>query len=157
MILALDPGPTKTAYVLISDSWRVQQASAEEDNNRVLNYLIPRHIGAVVCESMQSYGMAVGIETFDTCFWIGRFWERATLCGHPFELVRRSDVKAHLCRSSRANDGNIRQALIDRFGPGKDAAVGLKASPGPLYGVSTHAWSALAVAVTWSDAHLEAA
>jgi hypothetical protein len=42
----------------------------------------------------------------------------------------------------RAKDANIRQALIDRFG-----AVGTKKMPGPLFGVSSHYWAALAVAV----------
>ncbi|MBV8782506.1 MAG: hypothetical protein JO353_14005, partial [Phycisphaerae bacterium] len=51
----------------------------------------------------------------------------------------------------RAKDGNIRQALIDRFGPTKERAIGKKKSPGPLYGMSGDCWSALAVAVTYAD------
>jgi hypothetical protein len=62
------------------------------------------------------------------------------------ELVFRRDVKLHLCGSARAKDPNIRQALLDRFGP-----VGTKKAPGPLYGVKSHIWSALAVAVTASE------
>jgi len=49
-----------------------------------------------------------------------------------------------------ANDASIRQALIDRFG-GKDAAIGRKASPGPLHGIAADVWSALALAVTHTD------
>jgi len=43
--------------------------------------------------------------------------------------------------------------LIDRYGGvgGKRAAIGLKASPGPLHGVSKDVWAALAVAVTYAD------
>ena len=72
----------------------------------------------------------------------------------PAELTRRA-VKLHLCGSARAKDTNIRAALIDRFGGtgGRRAAVGLKASPGPLYGIRSHEWAALAVAVTWHDQH----
>jgi len=33
------------------------------------------------------------------------------------------------------------------YGGTRDAAVGTKKTPGPLYGVSGHAWQALAVAV----------
>jgi len=58
-------------------------------------------------------------------------------------------VKLHLCGSARAKDTNIRQALIDRYGG--SAAIGKKAAPGPLYGVSKDVWSALAVAVTAAD------
>jgi hypothetical protein len=64
-------------------------------------------------------------------------------------LLPRRAVKLALCGDSRAKDANIRQALIDRFG-GKDAAVGRKAAPGPLYGISRDVWSALAIAVTYS-------
>lgn len=39
-------------------------------------------------------------------------------------------------------------ALIDRFG-GKDAAIGRKATPGPLYGITKDLWSALAIAITY--------
>jgi hypothetical protein len=97
-----------------------------------------------------SYGMPVGREVFETCVWIGRFMEQ---WGAPdrVNLVYRKDVKMHLCGSPRAKDANIRQALIDLFEPtggGKTPQIGTKAKPGPLYGVSTHAWPALGVAVT---------
>jgi hypothetical protein len=58
-------------------------------------------------------------------------------------LVYRHQVKMHICGHPRAKDSNIRQALIDKLGP-----VGTKAAPGPLYGVKSHAWAAVAVAVT---------
>jgi hypothetical protein len=51
---------------------------------------------------------------------------------------------------SRAKDGNIGQALVDRFG-GKAAAIGKKAAPGPLYTVSGDPCAVLALAVTWFD------
>jgi hypothetical protein len=66
------------------------------------------------------------------------------------ERVYRRDVKLHICGSQRAKDANIRQALIDCYG-GKVEAIGKKKAPGPLYGISSHAWSALAVAQTWWD------
>lgn len=97
-------------------------------------------------EMIACYGMPVGAETFQTCLWIGRFlqiWEQA---GGQTRLCYRRDIKLHLCGSARAKDGNIRQALLDRFG-GRDMAQGKKKYPGPLYGISGHLWSALAVAV----------
>jgi hypothetical protein len=83
--------------------------------------------------------MAVGREVFETVFAIGMFSQHV----RGIRLVPRRDVKMHLCQSPRAKDGNIRQALLDRCG-----VVGTKKSPGPLYGISQHRWSALAVAVT---------
>jgi hypothetical protein len=96
-----------------------------------------------------SYGMPVGAEVFDTCLWIGRFmqkWSQHARCTLP-SLVFRKDVKMHLCGVTKAKDANIRQALIDKFG-----APGTKKAPGRLYGIKSHAWPALAVAVTAAEA-----
>ena len=68
------------------------------------------------------------------------------ILGDRFVPVYRSKVKLHFCGSSRAKDGNVRASILDRFG-GKLTAVGKKATPGPLYGVHGHMWSALAVAI----------
>ena len=65
------------------------------------------------------------------------------------EPVNKSEVVAEL--EVLLRDANIRQALIDRYGPGKDRAIGRKLSPGPLYGLSGDCWSALAVAVTTTE------
>jgi hypothetical protein len=89
-----------------------------------------------------SYGMAVGASVFETCVWIGRFVQTASVSGGNVTRVFRKDVKLHLCNSPRAKDGNVRQALIDRLGP-----QGTKKAPGPTYGVKSHEWAALAVAV----------
>jgi hypothetical protein len=56
-------------------------------------------------------------------------------------MVYRNAVKLHICGTPRAKDPNIRQALIDKYG-----APGTKKNPGPTYGVSSHLWSALAIA-----------
>ncbi len=149
MILALDPGPVDTAYVRVGDDWRVREAD-HISNQHVLDVVLPSHRGQVVCETMQSMGMAVGVEVFETCIWVGRYWQVAVAAGLPFARVRRTDIKMHLCGTTTAKDPNIRQALIDQFGPGKEAAVGTKRAPGPLYGVANHEWSALAAAVTWA-------
>jgi hypothetical protein len=58
------------------------------------------------------------------------------------ELIYRKDIKLFLCGTMRAKDANIRQALIDKIGP-----QGTKAQPGPTYGIKSHSWAALAVAV----------
>jgi hypothetical protein len=65
-------------------------------------------------------------------------------------FVYRREVKTNLCGSMKAKDGNVRQALIDRFG-GKEKAIGKKKTPGPLYGFSADVWQALAVAITFAD------
>ena len=139
IVLGIDPGTTQSAYVLFDGS-RVLGGDIVE--NAVLRDLLRDDgIGphdAVACEMIASYGMAVGKEVFETCVWIGRFVEA---CRRPVRMVFRKDVKMHLCHSMRAKDPNIRQALLDKHGE-----VGTKKSPGPLYGIKSHLWAALAVA-----------
>ena len=105
----------------------------------------------LVIEMIASYGMPVGAEVFETCVWIGRY-QQAWKDPEAVCLTLRRAVKLHLCNDMRAKDSNIWQALLDRFG-GKSSAVGLKKTPGPLYGITSHARSALALAITDHDMH----
>lgn len=151
-ILALDPGPEQTGWCELRDG-RIEESGVMP--NSLMLSVLPTVSGAdehcrLAIEAIASYGMAVGAEVFSTCIWIGRF-QQAWRDPDAVRLVYRKDVKLHLCGTTKAKDTNIRQALLDRFGPGKDKAIGKKASPGPLYGVKTHAWSALAVAVVASE------
>jgi hypothetical protein len=129
-------------------------AFAKESNTSVLDRIDCSEADWLAIESIASYGMAVGAEIFETCVWAGRFiqqwYVRTPLPDGQDTVLRvyRRDVKLHLCGSSRATDANIRQALIDLYGPSKATAVGLKATPGPLYGISADVWAALGVAVT---------
>lgn len=149
-VLAIDPGYEKSAFVLF-DGQRVIEHGIVE-NAELLDRLTQRLFGLpkyiTVIEQIESFGMAVGRETFETVFWAGRFAQAAD----GFDRVTRKTVKLHLCHSHRAKDGNVRQALIDRFGG--TAAMGSKKAPGPIYGVTSHKLAALAVAVTWWDARI---
>lgn len=151
-VLAIDPG-THESQVIEWNGSTVGE-SAFERNNLLIGRLIEEWDYAAgefaVIESVASYGMAVGQEVFDTCYWGGRMYQGLTDMGLTVRLVPRMTVKMHLCHSAKAKDANIRQALIDRFG-GKDKAIGNKANPGVLYGVKSHGWAALALAVTAWD------
>lgn len=148
-ILAIDPGTTHSGWVLMRDGAVVDSGVCS--NHEMLDNIGLADATRMAVEMIASYGMAVGREVFETCVWVGRFveaWDRRWLpLDESHRLVYRKDVKLHLCGSPRAKDANIRQALIDRWG-GKAEAVGTVKKPGPLYGVKSHAWSALAVAVT---------
>ena len=145
-ILAIDPGPIESALVWF-DGTNVLRMEILP-NESVLGELVATDADHLAIERVESFGMAVGVEVFETVFYTGRFCE--AFAGN-FTRINRREIKLHLCGSSRAKDTNVRQALIDRFGPGKDAAVGTKRQPGPLYGIRSHLWSGLAVAVTWWD------
>jgi len=151
VILAIDPGPEKSAWVLYnSDSQEpIVQMGIEENDDlilRALNEEFEIEIDEVVIEMVASYGMAVGASVFETCVTIGRFVQLFNRL--PVNMMYRKDVKMHLCQSMRAKDANIRQALLDRLGP-----QGTKKNPGPTYGISKDIWSALAVAVTFADTY----
>ena len=153
-ILAIDPGPTRSAVVTYQGP-DAPVVGRMHENDVLLNLLRLREggIDAVVIEKVESFGMAVGAQVFETVYWSGRFAEAADPL--PVHRIGRKAVKLHLCQSMRAKDSNIRQALIDRYGG--SVAIGRKAEPGPLYGIAGDVWSALAVAVTWADQQSERA
>lgn len=148
-ILALDPGTTQTGWCLLDDGQPI--AFGVLENQKMLDEIRSTYDADVMAvEMIASYGMAVGREVFETCVWIGRFVE-AWRDPDAVKLVYRKEVKMHLCGTNKAKDANIRQALIDSYpatGGGTTPQIGTKSKPGPLYGVSSHVWPALGVAVT---------
>ena len=147
MIVAIDPGTLKSGWCLY-DNGKVFECGVL-DNDGILD-LFPfftQKTRVLAVEMVASYGMAVGRETFETVLWTGRFIQRwIDSCSGRCMKVYRQDAKRCVCKTHKASDADIRAALVDRIGP-----VGTKKHPGPLYGVKTHAWAALAVAVTAED------
>lgn len=151
MVIAVDPGYRQSAFVVYDGAKVI--AHGIKDNEVFLGDLgIVRYEATLVLEEMQLFtsNYGVGKEIFDSVFWSGRFAQAWS--PRPFDRILRSKVRAHL-QASKGGDAAVRQALIDRFGPYKEVAIGKKASPGPLYGIRADEWSALAVAVTWWDRH----
>jgi len=139
VIIGIDPGNKETATVVLCDG-KISEHHYD-DNDRALLYIeaLATIEGAeIYCEMIASYGMAVGKSVFETCLFIGKILQVAP----QTKLITRNVVKNAICHSSKAKDANIRQALIDRFGP-----QGTKKAPGPLFGVTSHYLAALAVAV----------
>ena len=145
LILAIDPGTTHSGYAYLAGGTNVMQ-SGVADNHEILKHIAMYHGPLVAIEEIRSYGMAIGQETIDTIRWIGRFQQAAG--ADRVRLIPRKEVCKYICNDGRAKDPNIRASLIDRFGGNKAEAVGTIKRPGPLYGVKSHAWAALAVAVT---------
>jgi hypothetical protein len=151
-IIAIDPGPVQSAWV-VWDGTLINFGL--HNNNTVLGIVKWGDVtySRLVVEKVVSYGRPVGAETFETVFWTGRFTE--AFGADHVERLERLEVKKHICHHGSAKDPHIRQALIDRFGPGREKAIGRKKKPGPLYGVRKDIWQALALAVTWYDQHAE--
>lgn len=151
-ILAIDPGTEQSGWCVYDGESVIH--SGVMPNVEMLAYVQRNHFSVngyqLAIEMIASYGMPVGREVFETCVWIGRF-KQVWHAPDDVHLIYRRDVKSHLCGSAKAKDANIRQALLDMFpatGGGKTPQIGTKGQPGPLYGVASHAWAALAVAVT---------
>jgi hypothetical protein len=156
MILAIDPGSEQSAYVILNDNLKPIEFG-KLDNQELLEMIAFRSrtsatytVNTMAIEMVASYGMAVGAEVFETVWWTGRFWEAGY--GLLRRKIYRKDEKMNLCHSMKANDSNIRQALIDRFG-----VVGTKKAQGWFYGVSKDVWAAIAVGVTYHDMYLQEA
>lgn len=152
-ILAIDPGTTESAVVVWDGAkiWKTAilrnedvpesiKASEEGACNAGVGF-------SVHCEMVACYGMAVGKEVFETCLWIGEF--RRFCRSMPFSLVFRRDVKLHHCGSARAKDGNVIQALKDKYGD-----KGTKKNPGTTYGLKSHLWQAFAIATMQTELQL---
>src|SRR5690625_4486050 len=112
-LLAIDPGNTESAYVVIDGTTREPITYGKITNHDLLDLIytkaVPLGRDAVV-EMVASYGMAVGAEVFETCVWIGRFQEALEATARNVELVKRQPVKLHHCHDARAKDANVRQA-----------------------------------------------
>ena len=142
-IFAIDPGPTQSAWVKLVDGAVYDCAIVP---NREVYKAIDQstYDYTFAIEQIRGYGMAVGSEVFETCEWCGRFDRQIEVAhGTPALFIPRKEVKLHLCGTTKAKDPNVRQALIDLLGP-----QGTKKAPGPTYGVKSHVWAALGVAVT---------
>jgi len=158
-ILSIDPGPTESGWVHVESEPFALLGAGVFENESVLEGLRRKQWPAdvVLIEKVVSYMKIVGLPVFETAYNAGRFAEAA----HPASVVRlgNTDVRRHICDTARASESNVRAAIIDRFGGlgGKAVAIGTSKARGPLYGVTAHAWSALALALTFADDKLSAA
>lgn len=167
-IFSIDPGNEQSAYAILDiDNGLKPVQFGKVSNDELLEIIYATfhidvireqdesiakpNIEHIAIEMVASYGMPVGATVFETCVWIGRFFQAITEQSNARPtFIYRKDEKMCLCGSMKAKDSNIRQALIDRFG-----IVGTKKNPGWFYGVSKDVWAAIAVGVTYNDMFIE--
>ncbi len=160
MILAIDPGNIESGYVILDKDLKPVEKgkiSNEVLFNKIKYLLREYRIKYVAIEMVASYGMAVGKTVFDTCVWVGKFSAASEwhLDIHP-KLIYRQDEKLALCKSMKAKDSNIIQALIDRFAPNTpNKGKGTKKEPGWFYGFKKDIWQAYAVGITYHDLYIK--
>lgn len=152
-LLAIDPGTTKSGYVILEDG--VLAKCRHDIPNWHLRELCLTWEHRSVIEKVECYGSVIGESTLETVYWSGIFDESMNKSSpYMTDRIGRKEIKLHLTGRPQAKDKDIRQAIIDRYpetGGGKTPQIGLKASPGPLFGVSSHSWAALALALTWME------
>lgn len=168
MIFAIDPGNIESAYTEIDNVTLKPIDFKKVDNWELLNILGAREEwhpwDKVAIEMVAHYGtgMPAGKDVFDTCVWIGRYLQflEGRERGPEVKLIYRKDEKMNLCGSMKAKDGNIIQALVDRFAPGVPnkgkGIVNKKVNqPGWFHGFADDVWQAYAVGVTYHDLYLK--
>lgn len=150
IILAIDPGNTESAYCFVDAESLQLGAFGKVENKELLSIINLYSYDVIVIERVASYGMTVGRDVFETCEWVGRFTQAALPLDADY--VYRKDVKLHICGDSRANDTNIRHALIDRFARHDfKRGKGTKKNPDFFYGFHRDVWQAFAVGLTFTE------
>jgi hypothetical protein len=136
-VLGIDPGPEESAAVEVIGREIKSKTNFTNEDFRALIAMIKPEI--VYIEAIQNYGSAVGDSVFRTCYAIGRFIQVCQDLRQPYVLVKRPDIKRHLCGSVQTNDATVRASLLKRYGKGE------------TNGITTHLWAALAVASYGAD------
>jgi hypothetical protein len=148
-VIGIDPGNENSAFALYNGVSFIFKKLPNDDFfieiGKVIHQLKVDHI---YIEGIQSFGMAVGKSVFETAYMIGelKMWFKILYPNLKVDVIYRTDVKMHHCKTTKAKDTNIRQSLIDRFGE-----VGTKKNQGILYGCSGDMWSAVAIATMCYD------
>jgi hypothetical protein len=143
IVLAVDPGPTVCGMVLYDAvARRVVDARGAAPVFDALAYIADVRPPTVLIERVESYGIA-GASLLDTARVCGRLEQRALDCGATVRLLYRRDVCSALGVHGGNRDAQVRERCIEAHGGSVEVAVGRKKQPGPLYGVSSHAWQAL--------------
>lgn len=160
-VFAIDPGNNLSAYCVVDVETLSPLDFGKIPNEQLRDYIREfnfKEDDRAVVEMIQSFGMGVGAEVFETAVWIGRFCERLDRkMVHPVARVYRMEEKMHICHDSKAKDSNIRIALIDRFARHDfKFGRGTKKNPDFFYGFAADIWSAYAVALTFIETKMEA-
>ncbi len=136
MLMAIDPGTTESAYVMMIDGHPVEFAKI--DNYRMLE-LVEKWHGRLFIEQFKSYGNPVGDSVFNACIWMGRFIQ---VYDSGAVLVPRKTYASTFCKGI-SSDAKIKAAMCKLFNEPQSP----KRPVGQLKGMTGDVWQALALAV----------
>lgn len=148
ILLGIDPGPT-TSGVCVYDATSAPFVVASHARLRwhdAREWLRAYPNALVICERTQAGPPSTQVVL--TTEIVGRVQEACDLLGHQLVLKYRREVLQALgCAAAGNKDALVRQVLIGMHGGDGLTAVGHKKRRGPLWGVSSHSWQALALCV----------
>lgn len=142
LILGIDPGPKQSAYVVYSN--RAEHIGGLDivTNKYLRDLLLSNDFHKIAIEIPSLRGSIVWQQVIDTAFEAGRIigdcWN--------FVKVNPQQWRRHITGLVNAKDVQVKQCLMARFG-----TKGTKKNPGKLYGVKSHIWDALGIAVYAGD------
>lgn len=156
-IIGIDPGPLTSGLVVYHQPdgvphGRVVTSHAKADLLMVRMQLTSVALQAhkedaklhVVIERTQAGPPSTAVVR--TTEVVGRLMEACEVRALDYSLYyRRQVLQALGCARQGNKDSHVRNALIEIHGGTRQVAIGRKVTPGPLYGVSSHAWQALGV------------
>ena len=176
-LLAIDPGTRESAYVGMRRDYSII-AAAKVPNQKIIELIMLGGYEDLVIECMEARTLNVkagkngknpppqriGDETYETCYWIGRFMECAYRKNMNVYRVKRTEERKRLI-PTKANklppfpdpapkgaDAQIRASLIRRFAKfDKVNGKGKKACRDVFYGFKKDMWNAFAVGTVYLD------
>ena len=157
-MLGIDPGPVTHGAVLYDTVerrvvWSDKAATSDQVGAAAMKYS-PKYLPVVIERpaAMGAIGSGVVGHMLETAWTAGGLYAAFSLRGFTSYTMTRREVLRHLgvLAGKGSPDARVRAACIaDHETPGGRPAVGRKASQGPLYGVSSHAWQALGLVLAW--------
>ena len=175
VLIAIDPGTTESAYVMMRPDYSIISA-AKVVNEGLRQLIMLGGADEMIIEVMEARTLNVGKgqrdmppqkigdETYETCYWIGRYMECAERLGMPVHRIKRQQEKSTLIPSKKNKlpplpewagkgaDAQIRAALVQRFAKHDTKnGKGTAACKDVFYGFKSDMWNAYAVGVTHLD------
>lgn len=157
--MGIDIGENRSGFALLDCESRRIFDSGTMENPELLEELGDDDLPPlVVFEDLAPRGQLIDRATMRTLFWLGRMYDRAAVRARrygmaPPALLLRVDVAMHFT-GQRAPKGSLIDGEVRvRFHPSGDVhrCKGTKEEPGPCFGVTGHAWPAVAVAVAHAE------
>ena len=160
IVLGIDPGP-ETSGVVVYDSANdsapllyVNKAATETDIRGLFSkWAEHAHVVIEQPACMGPLGAGKVGHMLNTAWQAGRFSADAEAyvgANRVHTMTRREVLRGlGVLSGTGSPDSRVRAACIADHGG--DGAVGRKSAPGPLYGVTSHAWQALGLVLAWLE------